>query len=104
MPEQYWPKRKNAYSLGDAAKNARHLQLRCNYCKRIRYMVIADLKALLGNIEVDDVAYVGWRCDGCKGTTFDVRIEEPHAGSGAIVKRLVRIDYVRRPTWQEEKI
>ena len=104
MPEPYWPKRKGSYTLRAGAKNARHIELKCNYCKRTRYLVIDDLIALLGNIEIDDVGYAGFRCDKCQGTIFDVDLKDPRPGSGAVIKRLVRIDYVRRPVWHEEQV
>jgi hypothetical protein len=103
MPEPYWPKKKGAYLLADAEQNARYARIWCSYCKASRYFVLAELRAVFGNIECDDVVYQGWRCEGCGGKgQLQIRVEDPPAGGGVTIRRLRRIDTVRRPVWRDE--
>lgn len=107
MPEPYWPKRKSSYTLSEALHHARYARIRCRFCKLTRYFLLADLKVAYGNIEVDDVVYQQqWRCTGCrKSDALELRLEDPPStpGKGVVVRHLVRVDYVRRPVWRDEK-
>lgn len=106
MPEPYWPKRKNSYTLGDAERlPGRLVRIRCRYCKREHYYEIADLRVLLGNIEVDDVAY-SMKCSGCgKDRTLELELLSISAEDRqkTTVRRLVAIRYLRRPVWRDER-
>lgn len=104
MPEPYWPKRKHSYRLSDAEKNSRYGRIWCRYCKQEKYFLLRDLRAAFGNIECDDVLYQRrWHCTGCKkGDTLDFKLEDPPASGGATVRRLVKVEYIRRPVWQDE--
>ena len=107
MPEPYWPKRKGSYRLSNAEKNARHGRIRCTYCKRTIYFLVSELRVAFGDIECDDLVYVArWRCTGCDGKgSLDFRLEEPPAAEAqsATLRKLVRVDYVRVPQWQDRK-
>lgn len=107
MPEPYWPKKKGSFTLADAEKNARLAKIRCYYCKTERYFRLRDLRTLFGNIEVDDVIYrQRWRCTNCNSDgTLEINIDDP-AGEklqNITVRRLVRIEIVRKPVWRDEK-
>ncbi len=106
MPEPYWPKRKNSYTLRDAAKNGRYARLRCRYCKMEKYFLIEELIIAFGNIECDDVTYSSkWRCSSCKGLhTIELKIEDPPAAKmqEIRVRRISRIEYIRRVIWKED--
>ncbi len=106
MPEPYWPKRKNVYTLSDAMKHSELAQIRCRYCKTERYYLLKDLRTLFGNIECDDVIYQQtWRCAKCdKQHTLDLDLVSKSAADrqNITVRRLVRIDYIRRPVWRDE--
>ena len=104
MPEPYWPKHKHSYTLGDAMKNALYARIWCGYCKRSRYFLLEDLKRLFGNIECDHVVYKHpWHCTGCQGAgVLHMRLEDPPAAGGAIVRRLDSIRYTRRIYWRDE--
>ena len=54
MPEPYWPKhrKKNSYTLSDAAKNSRYARLRCAYCKRELWFLVSDLIRIFGGDRV----------------------------------------------------
>lgn len=105
MPEPYWPKRKSSYLLSDAERHARHAAIWCRYCKQKRYFLLHELRAAFGNIECDDVVFQQkWRCTGCKtGASFEIKIEEPPAAGGVTVRRLARVEYIRRPIWRDER-
>ena len=105
MPEPYWPKRKNSYTLGDAERlPGRLVRIRCRYCRREHHYEIRDLRVVLGNIEVDDVAYA-MKCSGCgKDRTLDLELLSISAEERQkmTVRRLVRVQYLRRPVWRDE--
>jgi len=106
MPEPYWPKRKNSYTLSDAETHNSYARLRCTYCKRTRYFLLKGLRAAFGNIECDDVVFQhNWKCLQCDGkgeVAFD--LEKPPLGQNAVVRRLVRVEYIRRPIWKDEAV
>ena len=105
MPEPYWPKRKNSYTLGDAERlPGRLVRIRCRYCRREHHYEIRDLRVVLGNIEVDDVVYA-MKCSGCgKDRTLDLELLSISAEERQkmTVRRLVRVQYLRRPVWRDE--
>lgn len=106
MPEPYWPKKKNSYSLRDAEKNSRYARIFCRYCKRERLFLVRELRVVFGDIEVDDVVYSGsrWRCEGCDGTgVLDLNLVDDRSVKGAVVRRLVKIEHIRRPVWRDEQ-
>ena len=106
MPEPYWPKRKGGYRLADAEEHNRYAAIWCPYCKRKRYFLLSDLRIAFGNIECDDVVYqdARWRCTGCNGKhTLQVKIGDPPADETVVVRRLERVEYVRRPIWRDEQ-
>ena len=105
MPEPYWPKRKASYRLSDAEKNTRYACIKCSYCKQERYFLLAELKVAFGNIECDDVVYQQrWRCTGCNGAgILHLTLQEPPAAGGVTVRRLDRVNYVRKLVWRDER-
>jgi|SRR6185312_13416945 len=107
MPEPYWPKKKGSYTLADAEKNARLAKIWCHYCKTERYFLLRDLRRLFGDIECDDVMLrQRWRCTNCGRTdTLNFDTEDPPAGKrqGMVIRRLVKIDIIRKPVWRDEK-
>lgn len=102
MPEPY---RKKAYTLSMAETHARYALVWCRYCKQRRYYRLADLRAVFGDVDCDSVVdHHNWRCTKCDGTgRVDMRLEEPPADGSGIVRRLVRIDTIKRPVWRDEK-
>jgi hypothetical protein len=106
MPEPYWPKHKHSFFLSDAERNGSIAHMRCRYCKFERFVRLADLRALLGDIECDHVTdHHRWRCSNCKKTqTMTIDVVTPSAADRqrVIFRRLVRIDYIARPVWQDE--
>ena len=107
MPEPYWPKKKGSYALADAEKHAQFAKIHCRYCKTVRYFFLRDLRRLFGNIECDDVIYrQHWRCATCKKTgTLEFDIEDPPADKrqAMVIRRLERIEIIRKPVWRDEK-
>lgn len=105
MPEPYWPKRKGAYLLSDAHALGHLARIECRYCKIARLYSLDDLRQVLGNIEVDDVAHA-MRCQKC-GEKRTLRIDTILPGAterqGMIIRKLEKIYYVRRATWRDEK-
>jgi hypothetical protein len=106
MPEQYGPKAKNRYLLSDAERNGSFAHMRCRYCKTGRYYLLSDLRKIFGNIECDHVTdnHV-WRCMNCRKThTIDITLAYPSALERQTMKvrRLDRIEYVRRIFWRDE--
>jgi hypothetical protein len=106
MPEPYWPKHKNAYLLSDAESNGSVAFMRCRYCKIERYYLLADLRKLFGNIECDDVTDKQvWRCSNCRKTrTVVMTLAYLSAAQkqGMTLRRLDRIEYVRKVFWRDE--
>jgi hypothetical protein len=106
MPEPYWPKRKGRYTLRDARENRSLAHIRCCYCKRESYYRMEDLEKLFGNIEVDDVVRGKVRCSRCGNRhTLEIRTAHPSAAEmqTIVIRRIDRIEYVRRVTWRDER-
>lgn len=105
MPEPYWPKRKGSYTLADAAKNNTYASIKCTYCKRTRYYLVADLKTVYGAIECDDVVHVTRmrcrRCDGKGSLDFSLGGPPSDIADKAWFRRIESIEYVRRVKWKE---
>lgn len=101
MPEPY---RKKAYLISHAERHARYALIWCRYCKQKRYFLLAELREVFGDIDCDSIVdHHNWRCNGCNGRgDLDLRLEDPPASGAGIVRRLVRIDTIRRPVWRDE--
>jgi len=106
MPEPYWPKRKNSYTLSDAEKFIGYARIWCRRCKHTRYFSLKDLRIAFGDIECDDVLLQHrWKCQQCNTSdTIDFYVENPPSGQGVMIRRLVRVEYVRRPIWKDEPV
>lgn len=106
MPEPYWPKRKKGYSISDAMRLYEIAAIRCHYCKTEKFYLLSELKALFGDIEVDDVIYVQrWRCVNCGRTdTMHIDVTKPSAAErqAMTIRRIAQIEYVRKVTWRDE--
>lgn len=104
MPEPYWPKRKGAHKISDAMRYDELARIKCRRCKTERFYAFKDLLVLFGDIEVDDVVYIQrWRCQ-CGETEMEIapaRLSGPER-QATKVRRINRIEYVRKVTWQEE--
>lgn len=78
----------------------------CRYCKTARLYRLADLKRILGDIDCDAITDRNvWRCTKCQKThTIDFALAYPSAAEQQTMKvrRLDRIDYVRKIIWREE--
>lgn len=107
MPEPYWPKRKNAYTLSHARKHYEIARIWCRYCKTERHFWIDDLKQLFGDIECDDVVYQpGWACVQCrKDGTLEFELVRPSAADRQkmTIRRIGKIRYVRKVEWRDEQ-
>lgn len=105
MPEPYWPKRKGAYTLSSAMRIHELARIKCRRCKTERFYTLKDLLDLFGDIEVDDVVYVQrWRCTQCRNDEMVIDLPQL-AGperQAAKVRRIDRIEYVRKVRWREE--
>lgn len=90
--------------LSDADRSGRLILISCHYCKRSLIYMPADLRRLLGDIEVDDVADQ-MKCSGCKQKhTLKVELILPSATErqGKMIRRLEKVYYVRRAIWRDE--
>ncbi len=80
--------------------------IECRYCKTRRYYLLKDFRTLFGNIEVDDVLYQQhWRCVNCrKSETLSIDLVSSSAADRQkmMIRRIDRIDYVRRVIWRDE--
>lgn len=107
MPEPYWPKRKNSYTITDAMKMHEVAKIWCHYCKTQRHYLLKDLRTLFGNIEVDDVIYFQkWRCIKCgRDDTLNIEVCTLSAEDRQklTIRRIERIEYMRKVTWKDEK-
>lgn len=107
MPEPYWPKRKGAYWLSEAAKNGQYASIKCTYCKRLRYYFIADLLTAFGDMECDDVIRAtGLRCRQCDGKgSLDFKLGGPPSDMAdvAIQRKIERVVYTRRIVWKDKR-
>lgn len=105
MPEPYWPKRKNSYTLRDAVKHSPYAKLRCRYCKIERWYLVEELIVAFGNIECDDVPYArNWRCMKCDQVgMIDMDVHNPSAEAlqSIRLRRIDRVEYVRRVIWKD---
>ncbi|MCR5859745.1 hypothetical protein [Mesorhizobium sp. J428] len=80
-------------------------RISCRGCRTERLYALKDLLTLFGDIEVDDVVYVQrWRCISCGND--DMGIDLPRLSGverqAAKVRRISRIEYVRKVSWREE--
>jgi hypothetical protein len=102
MPEPYWPKRKNSFTLLDAHKIGHIIRVFCRYCKRERFFLANELATAYGNIECDDLAYA-IECSKC-GNQVDVSADSPSAEQRQkmTIRRLVTVYYVRHAKWRDE--
>ena len=103
MPEPYWPKRKGPpYRLSNAAKNGPLASVRCTYCKRQRYYLIADLITAFGDVECDELIHVAKlhcrKCDGKGSLEFDTGGPISDADK-AWLRKINRIE--RRIHWKD---
>lgn len=108
MPEPYAPKKgKNAYTLEHARQFYEVAEIKCRYCKTVRYFAIADLKVLFGDIECDDVVYQpGWNCEQCnRDAGFEFELKKPSAEERQkmVIRRIEEIKYVRKIKWRDER-
>lgn len=108
MPEPYWYKRKGSYTLADAEKSSKFASIRCTYCKRQRYYLVADLKSAFGgHVECDDVIRVsGLKCRNCDGKgSLDLTMGGPPSdiADKAWLRRIERIYYIRKIRWKDEQ-
>ena len=105
MPEPYWPKRKGSFTLKDAVNSYTFASIKCTYCKRERYYLVADLKTAFGNIECDDVVHVARLCcRSCNGKgSLDFSLGGPPSdvADKAWLRRIDRIEYVRKIRWKD---
>ena len=105
MPEPYWPKRKGSYTLADAEKHNTYASVRCTYCKRTRYYLVADLKTAYGDVECDDLVHVAKlrcrRCDGKGSLDFKLGGPPSHIADKAWLMRIDSIEYRRKIRWKE---
>ncbi|MEQ1938637.1 hypothetical protein ABMA46_10305 [Mesorhizobium sp. CN5-321] len=104
MPEPYWPKDRNAYTLRMAERNRTIVRVRCAYCKRVAYYHPVDLMEIWGDVEVDDLMHK-MRCEAGKDHgNMDVRCISPSAEEmqGMKIRRLTGIVLTRRPVWSEK--
>ncbi|HWK13251.1 MAG TPA: hypothetical protein VNS02_02565 [Rhizobiaceae bacterium] len=103
MPD---PHRKKDYLISQAERNARYALIWCRYCKQRRYFLLADLREAFGDIDCDSIVdHYNWKCTGCDGNgRIDLRLEDPRASDGGTLRRLVRIDTIRRPVWRDEPL
>ena len=103
MPEPYWPKRRGSYTLADAAKHNTYASVRCTYCKRTRYYLVAD--AFGGQVECDDVVHLGKlrcrKCDGKGSLDFSLGGPPSDIADKAWLRRIERVEYKRRIVWKE---
>lgn len=64
-----------------------------------------DLQRLFGDIELVDVVHdARWRCSTCRShETLEIKAEIPSASElqNCTVRRIDRIDYVRRVVWKD---
>lgn len=102
MPEPYWPKRKNSYTLMDAHRNRSVIRVACPYDKHERYFMATELRTAFGNVEVDDLMFL-MKCSRC-GSNVDVSAELMSAEKRQTVtlRRLVDIKYKRLCIWRDE--
>jgi hypothetical protein len=82
------------------------IQVRCNFCRSLRYYAPRDMLALLGDIEIDRLRR-RLRCEGCDHRSY-VHIEIarlfPQEKVGLVVRRLVMVRTIRRPVWRDEPL
>ncbi|KAB0680173.1 hypothetical protein [Aureimonas leprariae] len=77
----------------------------CNLCRTSRHYDPDDLRLLFGDIDVDTVER-RIRCEACdKQDYVTVRTWRPVGSDwrGLVIRRLVRVETVRRPVWRDEQ-
>ena len=106
MPEPYYPKRKGQpYRLSNAAKNGPLASIRCTYCKRQRYYLIADLITAFGNVECDDLIHAAKlhcrKCNGKGSLEFDTGGPPRNIADKAWLRKIDRVENIRRIHWKD---
>ncbi len=102
MPEPYPKRRGQPYCLSNAAKNDRVASIRCTYCRRQRYYLIADLITAFGDVECDDLvraAKLHCRC-GKGSLEFDTGGPISDADK-AWLRKIDRVVDIRRIYWKD---
>ncbi len=105
MPEQYYPKRKGAFTLSHASQHGALIRVTCKRHNNTRYYRPGDLLQLFGDVPVDDLEY-RMRCEQCEpGSRPEVEPAYPSIAEleAMTVRRLDGVRWVRRITWRDEK-
>jgi hypothetical protein len=86
----------------DAHRLGFTIRVYCPYDKRERYFLPEEMKVLFGDVECDDLRFM-LKCSQCGGRvdvkTENLSAEEKQKG---VMRRLVKVYYVRRAMWRDE--
>ncbi|BDA82482.1 hypothetical protein Sa4125_00240 [Aureimonas sp. SA4125] len=88
-----------------AHDNGQVVTIGCNLCRTSHHYLPADLRTLLGDIDIDTIPRRS-TCEAC-GRRDYLRIRVwspvlPEERAGLVVRRLQWVVTIRRPIWREE--
>ena len=103
MPEMNNSKKLRGWSLRDAADTGQLLEVTCQFCRRTYRFFPHDLLKLTANVSLDRLAS-RFHCLRCDRSDYMVLKVVQLWGSeyGKLtVRRLVRINTVKKPIWED---
>ncbi|KPH09114.1 hypothetical protein CO657_19790 [Rhizobium acidisoli] len=103
MPEMNYSKKLRGWSLSDADEAGQLLEVTCQFCKRTYRFFPRDLLKLTPNVSLDRLAG-RFRCQRCDRADYMVLRVVQIWGSEyrkLTVRRLVKINTVKKPIWED---
>jgi hypothetical protein len=104
MPEKNAPSRKDlSWTLGKARAMGNLVKIDCQYCHVTRHYLSGDLLSLCGDVGLDLIPRK-FRCEQCDLKGY-IRADFYNPWGNDIgklkVRRLVKIQTIRRPVWED---
>lgn len=104
MPEPYPYKKGRGLRLSEAHTHGKLMLVECAHCSAKRHYFPDDLRRLLGDMAIDDLAL---KCEGC-GKRDYTRVTGVHLTAqekvGLQVRKLVAIKIREIPVWEDRRL
>ncbi|WP_416355592.1 hypothetical protein ACLNGM_15240 [Aureimonas phyllosphaerae] len=97
------PRDNHGLFLDDAQRLGLVVEVACNFCRTTRYYSPADMRVLLGNVEVDSLRR-RLKCEDCGKRDYVEVIGKDlpaHEKNGKVLRKLTSIQVLRRPVWKD---
>ncbi len=103
MPEMNYNKKLRGWSLRDAAEAGQLLEVTCQFCRTTYRFIPRDLLKLTKDVSLDRLAS-RFRCVRCnRGDYMSLKVVQIWGSeTGKLtVRRLIRVDTVKKPVWED---